>query len=84
VSYSVSNNFELFIEAEEANTRSFHSKTIGLKSEEISLWLPPNSIQSFYNFVDSKDVNSTTKNDILNFPISFGRQSYNFGIKYNF
>lgn len=84
IAYSVSDKFEFFIEAEEANTRSFHSKTTSIEKEEIIPWLPSNSIQSYYHFVDSKVINSANQNEILNFPISFGRQSYNFGLKYNF
>jgi hypothetical protein len=84
IAYSISDKVELFVEAEESNTRSFHIKTSGLIADEVGTWLPPNSIQSYYYFVSSKDINTNNQNDLLNFPISFGRQSYNFGFKYNF
>lgn len=84
ISYAISDNFEVFAEAEETNTRSFHTKAVGIESVAIANWPPTYVMNSNYQFLDSKDINSTNESEILNFPISFGRQSYNFGIKFNF
>jgi hypothetical protein len=84
LSYNVSKKIELFFEAEEDNVRSFHnSADLVSKSTTGNIKLsksPPQHV----DFVAASSINTISLNSQLNFPISFAREAYNIGIKFNF
>jgi len=84
ISYSVSPKIELFFEAEEDNIRSFHNSA-DLVSQSTSGNLVMNlTLPQHIDFVAASSINNLSLTQQLNFPISFNREAYNIGMKFNF
>jgi opacity protein-like surface antigen len=83
ISYALSQNWEVFVEAEEDNIRSFHKEANMTKqSSQGNLSAPDPS--SNFTFVKQESLSNPQSNTALNFPISFNREAYILGFKYKF
>jgi hypothetical protein len=81
IGYAISNQLEIFFEAEEDNIRSFHKTAyLNNKSENTAI-TPQSALQNSYTFVSSSKLPSTNNSDIQNFPISFNREAYTIGLR---
>lgn len=84
VSYTFYRNWEIFFEAEEDNVRSFYLSATRTSSDVSSPSLTTSPIQDRYVFLDAIDRNAPNPTEMPSFPISFNRQAYNIGLKFNF
>jgi opacity protein-like surface antigen len=83
LSYALSKHWEIFVEAEEDNIRSFH-KEANMTKQSSQGNLSASVPSSNFTFVKQENLTNPQPNTALNFPISFNREAYILGFKYNF
>jgi hypothetical protein len=83
LSYALSKHWEIFVEAEEDNIRSFH-KEANMTKQSSQSNLSASVPSSNFTFVKQENLTNPQPNTALNFPISFNREAYILGVKYNF
>lgn len=84
ISYHLTPNIELFIEAEEDNIRSFHRNALLESTTQMGNAVIHPELLPRYTFEKSISTGNKDASKILDFPISFNREAYNLGLKFNF